>query len=124
MYLRILTAVFFVLGIGNAQDINQGQVLSLEECIDIALENNSALKLKSYSKETAENNKLNSYSDYLPTVGFSLTSGSATSAPSRRQARPDEVSGFDPVTGEAVYGGVINIPKSKRKFNSMNREES
>ena len=46
MYLRILVAVFFILGIINAQDT--GQILNLEECINLALQNNSALKQKGY----------------------------------------------------------------------------
>jgi len=93
--------------------------LSLEDCINAALENNSSLKQKEFTKKSAEYDYLNSYSSYLPTVDVSLSKGETTVGPSKRQADPDEISGFDPISQQPIYGGVIEFPKSLTKSNSI-----
>ena len=112
---RIVFFVILLLSMGTVT----AQVLTLQECVAIAIEHNNSLKLKSFMANSAEYDVLSSYSGYLPSMDLSVSKGETTVGPSIRQAEPDEVSGFDPTTGQPIYGGIVNIPKSLTKSNSI-----
>jgi len=119
MYLRILVAVFFILGIGNAQDSNVGEKLSLNECINIALEYNSELRQSEYNNEIADYDVTGSYSGILPSIDLSFRKGETNVGRSQR-IRGDAVIGFDPVTGDPIYGTArITTPKQYYKDHSF-----
>ncbi len=48
----------------------QDEKLSLDDCIQIALENNSQLRISKYQRESVEKDVLGSYSGILPQVNF------------------------------------------------------
>lgn len=48
----------------------QNEVLSLDDCIQIALENNSQLKLAKYEKQSIKEDVLGSYSNILPRINL------------------------------------------------------
>ena len=50
---------------------SQNEVLSLDDCIQIALENNSQLRISKLQKESAERDVLGSYSSILPNITLS-----------------------------------------------------
>lgn len=84
----------------------QTEIITLQEAIDIALENNYQLKQVENNLELAESNIKNEYADYLPSVSGRL-SGSRTSGQQFIFDRFSE--GLDPfvnVTSEGASGSV------------------
>ncbi|MFQ5636594.1 MAG: TolC family protein [bacterium] len=77
-----------------------GKALSLKECLDIALQNNSDLKSAVYQVDRAGANVKSSYSAVLPRLSLSLTSGrDFQGATAIQQLNPV---GFDTTTGEVI----------------------
>ena len=66
----VLGIMVWLLGIGWAQN-PQGKALTLEECIHIALQNNSQLRLASYQKQLAHFTYRGSFQDILPSLRLS-----------------------------------------------------
>jgi len=119
MYLRLLVAVFLIFGIANAQNSDSNTELSLEECINIALEYNSTLKQAQYTNESAEYDVTGSYSGILPNINLSFRKGETNVGRSQRIIG-DAVIGLDPVTGNPIYGTArITTPKQYFKDNSF-----
>lgn len=113
--MKHVTAIFILVFLFSGHLFAQ-EKFTLEQCIQIALENNNELVQKINDTKYSEYEAMNSFSSYLPSADISMNSGISRSAP--RQAGPDQVSGQDPITGNLIYGGII--PESKRDFNSMN----
>ena len=63
--------VFTIILLSISLTLSQNEVLSLEDCIKIALENNSQLRISKYLKRSAEHDELASYSGILPTIDLS-----------------------------------------------------
>jgi outer membrane protein len=119
MYLRLLVAVFLIFGIGYAQDSNNEAQLSLEDCINLALEYNSTLRQAEFNNEAADYDVTASYSDILPSVNLSFRKGETTVGRSQRVIG-DAVIGLDPITGDPIYGTAkITTPKQYYKDNSF-----
>jgi len=78
--MSIILIVFVMSSIGFAQD--SSQVLSLDECINIALEKNSTLRVSRLSDEAADKDVLGSYSGILPSVSVSASKAVNINGPS------------------------------------------
>ena len=95
--------VFLMSTEGFAQE--SSQVLSLEDCINIALEKNSALKVSRLSDEAADKDVLGSYSGILPSISASASSGKSESG--IREYLGDVPVGQDSA-GRAVFEEILN----------------
>ena len=91
--------VGFVLMVSNA--FSQNEVLSLDDCIQIALENNSDLRISKYQNESADEAVLGSYSYILPNIGASA--GYSKNEYGPVTVERDVPISFDPLTGQWVY---------------------
>ena len=99
---------------------SQTESISLEEAIEIALENNYQLKQAENNLDLAESTLNSEYADFLPTVSGSL-SGSRTTGQQFIFDRFNE--GLDPfvdITSQSISGSVgANIPLFEG-FNNIN----
>ena len=94
----LLSVFGFSIGTIYAQN---GQALSLEECIKIALKNNSDLKTAVYQVDRAGAGVKGSYSGVLPRVTTSFQSGRFIQGD--RTLLTDVPVGFDSTTGTAIF---------------------
>ncbi len=100
----------------HAQDTGT-EILTLNDCIEIALMNNSSLKTAQYNDKTAEMDVRGSYSGILPRVDFSMSKGQRIIGESEYLS--DEPVGIDSTTGQVIYEQrVRKINKYTRKTNS------
>jgi outer membrane protein TolC len=94
------------------------EVLSLDDCVNIALENNSTLKQAKYSNESADYDEFGSYAGILPQVNLSFRKGETNVGRSQRIIG-DAVIGLDP-QGNPIYGTArITTPKQYYKDHSF-----
>ncbi len=101
---------------GFAQEPN-GPLLSLDDCINIALKNNSTLKTTRYADDVARYDVLSSYSGILPSISTSAGRGEVETGPSEYLS--NEPVGIDPETGNVIYEQrTRKIAKSNRKSSS------
>ncbi|MGD9899064.1 MAG: TolC family protein [Calditrichaceae bacterium] len=115
--LMILTMVLLFTGLTEAQESNAPEMLTLDECIQVALEKNSSLKTSEYSNDASKLDELGSYEGILPKVNVSASKGEYETGPSVYLS--DEPIGVDPVTGEVIYEQrVRRTAKSIRKTNN------
>lgn len=115
----MLIVIFLIVGMSQAQDADSGQVLGLDECINIALEYNSSLKQAEYSNEAADYDVTGSYSGILPSISLSFRKGETNVGRSQRVIN-DAVLGIDPVTNDPIYGTAkITTPIQYNKENSF-----
>jgi outer membrane protein len=114
-FLTSFLLVVFVLSTASfAQDTSQ--VLSLEDCINIALEKNSTLRVSRFSDEAANKDVLGSYSGILPTISVSANKGNRISGPAEYLG---DVQVDTNETGGAIYDQrVITAPRTEREYNS------
>ncbi|KAA3615110.1 MAG: TolC family protein [Calditrichaeota bacterium] len=92
--------------------------LSLEDCINIALEHNSALKQKEFTNQFAEQDVTASYSSIMPSIDLSFRKGETTIGSSERTVN-DVVIGVDQ-NGQPIYGTArIKTDKQYSKDNSL-----
>ena len=111
--LSVFVALFIFAGNVLAQD-----VLSLNDCIQMALKNNSSLKQKKYADEAADYDVTGSYSNILPSVDLSFRKGETNIGRSIRTIN-DAVIGVD-TTGQPIYGTTtITTPKQYAKDHSL-----
>ena len=100
----LLTTIILTLIISNV--FAQGEELSLDDCIQIALKNNYNIKISKYFKESAEEDVTSSYSGILPNASVSASI-------SRFEVGPVEDIGDFPVGIDSVTG----LPKyESRKY--------
>jgi TolC family type I secretion outer membrane protein len=81
------------------------EILTLDDCVKIALENNSDLNTSRNLAEIAKLGVRGSYSNILPSVNASFQGGYMKFGPSSPYLS-DEVVGIDSVTGEYIYDQV------------------
>lgn len=117
MFRSIFSLIFSILLVsaGFAQEA----ALSLEDCIQIALENNYTLRINKNLNEIADEDVTGSYSGVLPNLSLSARSGKfkAGEATDLR----DVPVGIDTTTGETIIRRVeITQPGFEVKFNSIN----
>ena len=97
--------LFLLAGSADAQ-----QILSLQECINIAFDNNSQILNATHELNTTEAQKLASYNNILPSI--SLSGG-----PNRSHRGPSTDVGYGPIgqneqTGEIIYGKTVQTSPS------------
>jgi len=114
-YYMVLVFIMFLVGNnGFAQE-----KLSLEECIQMALEYNATLKQKEYTNQSADYDVTGSYSGIMPVIDLSFRKGETTIGSSERIIN-DVVVDVDPITGQPIYGTAkIKTPKQYAKDNSL-----
>lgn len=108
-----LVLFLFSFTIVSGQDSN---VLTLKECIEFALENNSNLKMTQYSYDISRKDELGSFQGILPTVSASTGTGRIEVGPSEYLS--NEPVGIDPETGNVIY------EQRTRKIQKQFRESS
>ncbi len=96
--------------------LTQTAVLSLEDCIRIALENNSQLKNTELAFDAAKQDVLSSYQGILPSITTSAGRGKVVTGPSEYLS--NEPVGIDPETGNVIY------EQRTRKIERSTRESS
>jgi len=79
----------------------ESKVLTLQECIDIALQNNSSLRIADYQVQSAGTNVTTARSNLLPSINSSLSTGKSIQG--ARTVMGDVPVGIDPVTGQTLY---------------------
>jgi len=80
---------------------NGSRPLTLEECIGIAMKNNSSLKTATYQVDRAGSNVTGSYSSVLPRITSTFSSGRFIQGD--RTFVGDSPVGVDSTTGEVIY---------------------
>ncbi|MBN1407186.1 MAG: TolC family protein, partial [Calditrichaceae bacterium] len=114
-FLAGLLFIVFVMGTAVfAQEA--AQVLSLEDCINIALEKNSTLRVSRLSDEAADKDVLGSYSGILPSISASASKGKTESG--IREYLGDVLVGQDSA-GRAIFEErVITQAATERESNN------
>ena len=115
----LLIALLTLLVVNTQSLFAQAQtenVLTLQECIQIALENNSTLKTVTLADEAADMTVLNSYSNILPSLDFSARQGKAVIGPAEYLS--SEPVGIDSSTGNVIY------EQRTRKTEEQSRKQS
>lgn len=97
---RSFIIIILVLGLSFSL-FAQTEVLSLKDCIAIALKNNSQIITKKNLNQSAEEGVLGSYSAVLPSIGASASYSKNEYGPVTVER--DVPISFDPVTGQWVY---------------------
>jgi len=113
-----LRTIIIILSMLSLSVLAQTPKLSLEQCLDIALKNNSDIITNKNLNESAEKGVLGSYSGILPTVGASA--GYSKSEYGSVEVERDVPIEFDPVTFEPTKyeRRVITQPGYTTKFHS------
>ncbi len=138
-YLRtaaFLLVPFLFAGSLVTTDALAQKVLSLEDCISIALRNNPDIGMSHSGLKMAENGLLQSYGQLLPSFSVGFTGGHAYYGPSSiqydAQGRPVQNEGFDygsysfnMSSGITLFDGGGNIGRiqSSIKYRDAAREE-
>jgi outer membrane protein TolC len=95
----LLLVSFLLAGFLITTDALAQRVLSLEDCISIALQNNPDIGMSQSGLKTAESGLLQSYGELLPSFSVGFTGGHAYYGPSSiqydAQGRPVKNEGFD-----------------------------
>ena len=114
---RVFIGLFIITLIFTQHGFSQQNVLSLKECIDIALENNSSLRNAARRVDIAKANVVTAKSGFLPRVNSSFGSGKYVQGP--RQTKTDVPVDFDPLTGQVFYEErTIRQKSTDRNYNS------
>lgn len=104
---KVLVLIFVSLFLSSA---GFAQVLSLDDCIRIALDKNTNILNASSNLKIAKATKLGSYGGLLPNISFGASPRRTFRSPSTIE---DEVIlGIDPLTQSAIYGKGIRIRPS------------
>lgn len=109
----LFLVLFLFAGLSLAQDSTG--VLTLNDCINIALEKNSSLRVSKYSNEAAAKDVLGSYSGILPSISASASKGIGVTGPFE-DVREVTV-GTDSVTGAAI-SRKLTIVSDRTSINS------
>ncbi|MBN2010825.1 TolC family protein [candidate division KSB1 bacterium] len=94
----VMTILFAGISGLHAQDVKK---LSMDDCVKIALENNSVLKNKKRDVDLAGTDVVSARSALLPSINASLASGKYIQG--ERKFAGDVPVGIDTLTGEAIY---------------------
>ena len=102
---------------------SETKVLSLEDCIGIAIRNNPEIGMAESSVKTAESGLLQSYGQLLPNLSASFTTGRAFYGPSSiqydAQGRPVQTEGFDYNSYSFNMNSSITLFDGGRNFNTI-----
>ena len=110
--IREVILILLFIQFAYAQSETEG-MLTLKDCINMALSNNSTLKMNMYSDQSAKMDVLNSYSGILPSVSLSAGRSKVETGPSEYLS--NEPVGID-ADGNVIYElRTRKIEKSTRK---------
>ena len=98
MYRRLI--FIFIISLSYAQK----EILSLSDCIQIALTNKEALKASALDLESSRQSVKGSYSNILPSL---ILSGNVSES-----SFPQQEGGYNPTTGEITLGSISNLKSS------------
>ena len=98
MYRRLI--FIFIISLSYAQK----EILSLSDCIQIALTNKEALKASALDLESSRQSVNGSYSNILPSLKLS---GNVSES-----SFPQQEGGYNPTTGEITLGSISNLKSS------------
>ncbi|MCG8605273.1 TolC family protein [bacterium] len=107
---KVALCLMFLLSLCVAAFAQNGNALTLEECINIGLKDNSLLKNAIYQVDRAGANVKGSYASVLPRVSLSLSSG-------RDFQGATEISQLNPVGIDSVTGEVL-VERSRTTIGS------
>jgi len=117
LHFKLLCFLLLIALAANPGFSQEESLLTLDDCISIALEQNSALKISHLSDKSAEKDVLGSYSGILPTISLSANKGNRVSGPSEYLG--DVPIGQD-TSGRTIYDQrLITSPRTEREFNSI-----
>ena len=138
-YVRVAAMVpvlLFMVCLSMPVRSSAAEVLSLEDCIEIAIRNNPEIGIAESSVKSAESGLLQSYGLLLPNLSVSFMTGRAFYGPSSiqydAQGRPVQTEGFDynsysfSMNSSIVLfdgGRNINSIRSSMKYRDAAREE-
>ncbi len=106
--------VIFILSIFTGARAQEENILTLQECITIALEKNSTLRTFVYSDEAADMDVLGSYQGILPTLSVSAGRGEIETGPAEYLS--NEPVAIDEETGNVIYEQrTRKTPSTSRK---------
>lgn len=94
-------AVLLVVGLSGSVAAQSPEVLTLEQCIEIALDNNYSLRVAALNMQNAEQQIVLARSAWLPQVASSFSFGKWVQG--KRTVRQDTPIGIDPLTGQYIY---------------------
>lgn len=118
----VLFIAVLLLSVG-AQAVFAQQKMSLDDCINHAMENNISIQLSKNSQEIAKYNRLESYRGVLPNISLSAAKG--TSIEGEAEYLGPVYAGVDPNTGIARYEQRLQTRKrSERNTNSLGIDAS
>jgi outer membrane protein len=132
----LVLVLLFMMSIALPPGVSASRVLSLEDCIGIAIRNNPEIGIAESSIKGAESGLLRSYGRLLPSLNVSFTTGRAFYGPSSiqydAQGRPVQTEGFDynsysfNMNSSIILfdgGSNINTIRSSMKSRDAAREE-
>jgi outer membrane protein len=108
--LWVVVVVFLIPGLEFAQE-QQQQPLSLEDCIQMALENNSQLKISERQLQIADKNYKSSYSNIMPSINVSSSMSTLEQGPSSIYVNGTFVGVTDASRGDR-YGAQISVSQN------------
>ncbi|HER43988.1 MAG TPA: TolC family protein [Candidatus Eisenbacteria bacterium] len=119
----LLPALLLMISIAAPSSAPAARVLSLEECIGIAMRNNPEIGMAESGIKGAENGLLQSYGQLLPSLNVSFTTGRAFYGPSSiqydAQGRPVQTEGFDYNSYSFNMNSSIVLFDGGRNINSI-----
>ena len=119
----LLLLPLLVISLATPALASETKVLSLEDCIGIAIRNNPEIGMAESSVKTAESGLLQSYGQLLPNLSASFTTGRAFYGPSSiqydAQGRPVQTEGFDYNSYSFNMNSSITLFDGGRNFNTI-----
>jgi len=119
----ILLVLLFMMCLAFPSGASSAKVLSLEDCIGIAIRNNPEIGIAESGVKGAESGLLQSYGRLLPNLNVSFTTGRAFYGPSSIQydvqGRPVQTEGFDYNSYSFNMNSSINIFDGGRNINTI-----
>ncbi|RPH97028.1 MAG: TolC family protein [Calditrichaeota bacterium] len=117
----LITLILMLILIARTGVAQTTEKLSLQDCIQIALEKNYSLKTAELQVKTAEKDVVSARSSWLPQVNSSFSFGKYVQG--RRVVKEDYPVGLDPVTGGYIFEEK-EVVYSRTERNSYNASVS
>jgi outer membrane protein len=119
----LLLVLLFMMCLAFPSGASAAKVLSLEDCIGIAIRNNPEIGIAESGVKGAESGLLQSYGQLLPNMNVSFTTGRAFYGPSSiqfdAQGRPVQTEGFDYNSYSFNMNSSITLFDGGRNINTI-----
>lgn len=117
--LSIILPLFIFASVYAQEELQEKEYLTLEDCIEIALQNNVTLRTAMFQESAAEADVLGSYQGILPSL--TASAGKSRIDIGASEYLSNEPVGIDPETGNVIYEQrTRSIEKQSRDNNSAN----